>query len=246
MIVEPIQTFDYRHKPVNRIPLPQRPDWLKETLRNMREFEPLLNVRSLEQPRRYSDWKYDDRKKYENYYDERRRFDDYEPRNESRYSYDDRRNYEERRSYERSRSREHDDFIEDSRYAYKNYRRSEERKKYEDDVTCNKTNRYEEKIQPLRGNKYDERERRVESKVTEEVVHKPAVAPVNMATSGSSKVTLIEDLLSPPGRFSRPARIVIILRGPPGSGKTTLAKLIKDKEVQDKYKSIIICIYVHF
>lgn len=42
---------------------------------------------------------------------------------------------------------------------------------------------------------------------------------------------MIEDLLSPPGRKTRPPRLVIIMRGPPGSGKTFLAKLIKDKEV---------------
>lgn len=47
----------------------------------------------------------------------------------------------------------------------------------------------------------------------------------------TNTVTMIEDLLSPPGRNSRPPRMAIILRGPPGSGKTFLAKLIKDKEV---------------
>ncbi|XP_044747679.1 YLP motif-containing protein 1-like isoform X2 [Coccinella septempunctata] len=48
-----------------------------------------------------------------------------------------------------------------------------------------------------------------------------------------SNVTPIEDLLNAPGRSSRPQRIVIILRGPPGSGKTHLAKMIKDKEVEN-------------
>ncbi|XP_022243583.1 YLP motif-containing protein 1-like isoform X2 [Limulus polyphemus] len=43
----------------------------------------------------------------------------------------------------------------------------------------------------------------------------------------------IEDLLSPPGRLQRPKHIVIILRGPPGSGKTYVAKLIKDKEIEN-------------
>ncbi|XP_078344222.1 uncharacterized protein LOC144629860 isoform X2 [Oculina patagonica] len=41
----------------------------------------------------------------------------------------------------------------------------------------------------------------------------------------------VESILDPPGRESRPDRIVIILRGPPGSGKTHVARLIKDKEV---------------
>lgn len=53
-------------------------------------------------------------------------------------------------------------------------------------------------------------------------------------------VTKIEELINPPGRFTRPARLVIILRGPPGSGKTHLAKLIKDKEVN------YICLFIYF
>uniref|UniRef100_H3DG05 YLP motif-containing protein 1 n=1 Tax=Tetraodon nigroviridis TaxID=99883 RepID=H3DG05_TETNG len=42
----------------------------------------------------------------------------------------------------------------------------------------------------------------------------------------------IEDILKPPGRSSRPERIVIIMRGLPGSGKSHVAKLIRDKEVE--------------
>ncbi len=41
------------------------------------------------------------------------------------------------------------------------------------------------------------------------------------------ETVLIEDLLKTPGRKSRPKKVVIILRGPPGSGKTYVAKLIK-------------------
>ena len=41
----------------------------------------------------------------------------------------------------------------------------------------------------------------------------------------------IDDLLLPPGRKHRPPQIVVILRGLPGSGKTYVGKLIKDKEV---------------
>ncbi|XP_064489881.1 YLP motif-containing protein 1-like isoform X2 [Ornithodoros turicata] len=43
----------------------------------------------------------------------------------------------------------------------------------------------------------------------------------------------IKDLLLPPGREKRPPYMVIILRGPPGSGKSQVAKLIKDKEVEN-------------
>ncbi|XP_037072207.1 TATA-binding protein-associated factor 2N-like [Pollicipes pollicipes] len=44
----------------------------------------------------------------------------------------------------------------------------------------------------------------------------------------------IADLLRPPGRLTRPTNLVIVLRGPPGSGKTYTAKLIKDQEVANK------------
>ncbi|XP_055309199.1 probable serine/threonine-protein kinase DDB_G0282963 [Sitodiplosis mosellana] len=40
----------------------------------------------------------------------------------------------------------------------------------------------------------------------------------------------IKDLLFPPERRNRPKRIVIIMRGLPGSGKSYLSKVIKDKE----------------
>ncbi|XP_030576741.1 YLP motif-containing protein 1 isoform X3 [Archocentrus centrarchus] len=42
----------------------------------------------------------------------------------------------------------------------------------------------------------------------------------------------IDDILKLPGRLSRPERIVIIMRGLPGSGKSHVAKLIRDKEVE--------------
>lgn len=38
---------------------------------------------------------------------------------------------------------------------------------------------------------------------------------------------LIDDLLFLPGRAARSMKLVIIMRGPPGSGKTFTAKLIK-------------------
>jgi DNA helicase IV len=37
----------------------------------------------------------------------------------------------------------------------------------------------------------------------------------------------VEDLLGNPGRRQRPERIVVIIRGAPGAGKTHVSKLIK-------------------
>lgn len=42
-----------------------------------------------------------------------------------------------------------------------------------------------------------------------------------------------EELLFPPGRLNRPDKIVLILRGLPGSGKSPLAKKIKDIETEN-------------
>uniref|UniRef100_A0A182SXN4 YLP motif-containing protein 1 n=1 Tax=Anopheles maculatus TaxID=74869 RepID=A0A182SXN4_9DIPT len=45
-----------------------------------------------------------------------------------------------------------------------------------------------------------------------------------------SRMVDIDDLLLPPGRFHRPPRICLLIRGLPGSGKSHLARLIKNKE----------------
>jgi len=43
---------------------------------------------------------------------------------------------------------------------------------------------------------------------------------------------MIDSIINSPGRSSRPPKIVIILRGLPGSGKSHLGRLIKDKELE--------------
>ncbi|XP_059484707.1 YLP motif-containing protein 1-like isoform X2 [Neocloeon triangulifer] len=45
--------------------------------------------------------------------------------------------------------------------------------------------------------------------------------------------TPIEELLCLPGRVQRPSKFAIFMRGPPGSGKSQISKLIKDKEVEN-------------
>ena len=39
-------------------------------------------------------------------------------------------------------------------------------------------------------------------------------------------------LLLPPGRLSRPRRVLVVLRGPPGSGKSHAARLIREVEAE--------------
>lgn len=41
------------------------------------------------------------------------------------------------------------------------------------------------------------------------------------------EIVMVEDLLLPPGRYGRPSKIVVILRGLPGSGKSHVARSIK-------------------
>lgn len=56
----------------------------------------------------------------------------------------------------------------------------------------------------------------------------PKVTKINVVEKSSNRQLLtIETLLCPPGRHNRPSKIVIILRGLPGSGKSHVAKLIK-------------------
>ncbi|KAK6294879.1 hypothetical protein J4Q44_G00341050 [Coregonus suidteri] len=58
----------------------------------------------------------------------------------------------------------------------------------------------------------------------------PAAPPSRVEKKPETKN--VEDLLKLPGRDTRPERIVIIMRGLPGSGKSHVAKLIRDKEVE--------------
>ncbi|XP_038143438.1 YLP motif-containing protein 1 isoform X3 [Cyprinodon tularosa] len=63
--------------------------------------------------------------------------------------------------------------------------------------------------------------------------HPPApVPPPPSRVEKKPEIKNIDDILKTPGRLSRPERIVIIMRGLPGSGKSHVAKLIRDKEVE--------------
>ncbi|XP_026809226.1 uncharacterized protein LOC113551273 isoform X2 [Rhopalosiphum maidis] len=83
----------------------------------------------------------------------------------------------------------------------------------------------------------DEKDKEKERQPNIEIIDKcasspPKVSQVNEIEKSSNRQLLtIETLLCPPGRFNRPSKIVIILRGLPGSGKSHVAKLIKEKEL---------------
>uniref|UniRef100_A0AAV2KD11 YLP motif-containing protein 1 n=1 Tax=Knipowitschia caucasica TaxID=637954 RepID=A0AAV2KD11_KNICA len=59
----------------------------------------------------------------------------------------------------------------------------------------------------------------------------PPAAPPSTRLDKKPELKNIDDILKMPGRLTRPDRIVIIMRGLPGSGKSHVAKLIRDKEV---------------
>lgn len=53
---------------------------------------------------------------------------------------------------------------------------------------------------------------------------------ISMPTVENENTIPIMEFLENPGRLIRPRKICIIIRGPPGSGKSYVAKLIKEKE----------------
>ncbi|XP_060530266.1 YLP motif-containing protein 1-like isoform X2 [Cylas formicarius] len=202
--LEPIYMFDYRHKPVSRIPYPQRPRWLYDAVKNIRQFDPLGGGRFGFEQRKPD---FDKSRAFEADIFERRpsRFETSE-----RFSHPKDNNYTNDREY-RVRYKEKRDF----------HKRGHEN-----------TLEFEE----LSDDDFDEQRPQKESgeRARESPDLSHATNPANPEQGcQSSPVTPIEDLVNAPGRYNRPARIVIILRGPPGSGKTYLAKLIKDKEVEN-------------
>nr|XP_026695911.1 YLP motif-containing protein 1 isoform X2 [Ciona intestinalis] len=58
--------------------------------------------------------------------------------------------------------------------------------------------------------------------------------------------TSAEDILCLPGRLSRPKKIAVILRGLPGSGKTYVAKVLRDKENEHNISSRVLSLDDYF
>lgn len=214
--------FDYRHKSLNRIPLPQRPKWLSEAVRNMREFDPLA---SRMYDRRLDGWRDMDRRNVMNYRDNR-----WMARPEQRVPPKEKPLYENRIPYEVREQNKRSEF---KAAVYKEVKRPQHNifaKKTEQQKREQKRDDFEELSDDEMDWNNDSDGNEQNSKQDEKFGESTIKMPIpNMIPNNS---VTIEDLVVSPGRYKRPPRLVIILRGPPGSGKTHLAKLIKDKEVQ--------------
>lgn len=248
--------FDYRHRPLNRIPLPQRPKWFSESIKFIREFDPLA-------PRKYDRFQKDSAR----YPKEDRGLSFQRDRNSH-----DRGRKELNRSrgeYERENGNRDKDYSEyqpgleeyskygegnEKTYLFKNkydtYNDKGVKKlRLESDGIGENTDAFESKHVDEKFNLRDDLEELSDEDMDWEVderskLNNTTEEPKNKSRSSSPvlsnppnpsnishEIQIIEDIINPPGRFTRPPRTVIILRGPPGSGKTYLARLIKDKEV---------------
>lgn len=228
--MEPVQTFDYNHASKNSDKPEQKPDkdYSRETSFN--KYSRYSNspsrpqsesYRSHEQPPRPPRINFEKNSFNKNKSYDRNKHDD--NRDSPVYNKDTCRFESKRTPQYESNS---DKF--DTQSNERNERRSKNSpQKFEsnieyDDIEDEDPFADEENLE----NKNSEREKDAEKFINQS---NPALNVPETKTNSS--VMMVEDLLVPPGRNSRPQRIVIMLRGPPGSGKTFLAKLIKDKEV---------------
>ncbi|XP_047028177.1 YLP motif-containing protein 1 isoform X3 [Helicoverpa zea] len=233
--IEPVHMFDYNHKSkdgdVKRKDFdlekevdelfsrkPRRPekeiDYSRERYSRdhySRDFErraPREDLRDDFRPRVPPRDDYEDRRRLDSRYDDRRR----DERDEDRRR-DDREKYSRREDIYRDRERDYRD-----RDHGKDVRRDEIRHR----------SRSRERDSRKRGLSRDS-----ESSINHSTKKSKDKDESVANTPASSKhIVMIDDLLESPGRSMRPDKIVIILRGPPGSGKSYLAKLIRDREAE--------------
>ncbi|KAG5865790.1 hypothetical protein JTB14_019019 [Gonioctena quinquepunctata] len=336
--IEPINMVDYRHKPVNRIPLPERPKWLSEAIKFIREFDPLAaryerpppprednrlsrgisfedrefagvrNARPFERdefqrnrvdlqrdrgdfhrdrgdfhrdrgdfPRDMDDFSRNRDDFSRNREDVPHNRDDFSrnrddfPRNRddfsrnrddfsnnkddfSRNKDDFSRNKDDFSHIKDDFSRDRDDFRRDRGHRDdfhrddKNRGNDRGRQSFEEDKLSkgnkeggrrNSGQRHEKQdLEELSDEDMDWEQGEQRRRQQEQVVKKsrsksPELSNPPNPSNNATEITMIEDVVDPPGRLNRPPRVVIILRGPPGSGKTFLAKQIKDKEVEN-------------
>lgn len=205
--MEPVKTIDYGHSSKN-VPKSEQP-WRQNKLDQNRDS-----------PRDSRNWRENRDNQNARDYDRRTDREDFRSRR------DDRDDYRGRRDDNR------DDFRlrrEDNRDEFRP-RREDERKP---DNRDNRDNRFDRKDDRRPSRREDDKPIQTLFPSVSKQLQLPDQK--EWAKKEPEKVlqniTLIEDLLNMPGRAARPQRLVVILRGPPGSGKTFLAKLIKDREM---------------
>ncbi|XP_034187766.2 uncharacterized protein LOC117607777 [Osmia lignaria lignaria] len=230
----PVQCFDYGHGNL-KPSVPDHEVYPKKDFRNWEENEQNLKEYT-EKIRRYE------------YYAEKtdsRRSRNYNKKRNSEDSYDERKPERERREKEDNKGKGKVDRIfdhmsdkdQDIRYE-KNSNKERTREKCE---TSHKENKENDKDEDRsKGNKnWQENTSKniIDTKPPDTSVTDPqhnVLEPTQktLELAKTPNCTMVDDLLCPPGRQNRPPKIAIILRGPPGSGKSFVAKLIKDKEVE--------------
>ncbi|KAF7270560.1 hypothetical protein GWI33_016512 [Rhynchophorus ferrugineus] len=203
-----IRMFDYRHKNVNRIPYPQRPAWFTASLGSIRQFDPLGAGRYSSVYEREFSYRDRDESRPDKRFDTEK---DYKSEGRSRGMDLGRRDI---RSDDSPRNR-------DTRW--KNRERHSNVRDRPDKIP--KPHKPLDLEELSDGDWSEDNEHKEETSVSKDIIKVHTQdRPVGIIS--------LDQLIGTPGRFTRPPKIVIILRGPPGSGKTHLAKLIKDREVE--------------
>ncbi|XP_076395546.1 uncharacterized protein LOC100881003 isoform X2 [Megachile rotundata] len=231
----PVQCFDYGHGNLKPL-VPDHEVHPKKDFRNWEESEQNLK-------------EYTEKiKRYEYYADktDSRRSRNYNKRRNSEESFDERKPDRERREKEDHKGKEKEDRSFD--------RMSDKDQDVRYDKNSNKERTREKcdtsQKEPIKENDKDE-DRSKGNKNWQENANKNVIdtkpsdtsvtdsqhnvlepAQKTLELAKTPNCTMVDDLLCPPGRQNRPPKIAIILRGPPGSGKSFVAKLIKDKEVE--------------
>nr|XP_033323339.1 uncharacterized protein LOC117218802 isoform X2 [Megalopta genalis] len=228
----PVQCFDYGHGNLKPL-IPEGEVHPTKDFRNWEESEQNLKEYT-EKIRRYEHYS----GKPDN-----RRTGDYGHRRNSEDYIDDKkleRDYREKENYKAKEDRIFDHLSnkdQDSRY---NKKANKERTRERNEQTQKETNKENKDEDRSKGNiNWQENTNKniVETKppdtsVTDVQHNVVEPAPKTLELAKTPNCTMVDDLLCAPGRQNRPPKIAIILRGPPGSGKSFVAKLIKDKEVE--------------